>query len=52
MYHNEDILIEYTLPKILPKLIYNLYYHPLFPKNDLLIKGFDKDNNLITLKKL
>ena len=52
MYHNEGILFEYNFSKILPKVIYNLYYDPSFPKNDLLIKGFDKDNNLISLKKL
>ena len=52
MYHYDDILFEYILPKVLPKVIYNLYYDPSFPKSGLLIKGFDKDNNLISLKSL
>ena len=52
MYHYEDILFEYNFSKVLPKVIYNLYYDPSFPKSGLLIKGFDKDNNLISLKKL
>ena len=52
MYYYGDILFEYTLPKVLPKIIYNLYYNPSFPQNGLLIKGFDKDNNLISLKSL